>query len=203
MVLGSLVPLLLAIGWSVAASSLAAAAAAAAPAAGAGTPVLTLVRASPALAAPTVLIAVGAIGSTMIAALLACSQLLADVWPGAAAAPGGAASSARDMYAKRRAASRAAVVVIPAALACLGPRIYLPLLAFSGAFPTIVLYGLLPPLAALAMRARAAAGLMADCATGATVEAPAIVPGGKAALLAVALLACSLLGINAVLLFVR
>ena len=44
---------------------------------------------------------------------------------------------------------------------------------------------------------------MADCATGATVEAPAIVPGGKAALLAVALLACSLLGINAVLLFVR
>ena len=67
-----------------------------------------------------------------------------------------------------------------------------------------MLYGILPPLAALALRriARAAAP-SATAATAApetrATDAAAVarMPGGRPALVAVAALACSLLGINA------
>ncbi len=49
-------------------------------------------------------------------------------------------------------------VFLPAALAAIGPQVYLPLLAFAGGFPTTLLYGLLPPVAALQLaRGRRAA----------------------------------------------
>ena len=192
-VCGSLLPLLLAIGWSAASVSLASLAG---PAVGGAAvdPVLALLRSRPVLAAPIALIAVGAIGSTMLGVLLACSQLLSDIFCGR--------DGARTPM--LLAASRFAVVALPASLACLGPGLYLKLLAFSGAFPTIVLYGLLPPLAALVLRRKRNRGpnKSKSAAESAGRFAVPVVPGGKLTLFAVAFLACTLLGINVGLLFV-
>ena len=185
---GSLLPLLLAIGWSAASVSLASLAG---PAVGgaAADPVLALLQSRPTLAAPIALIAVGAIGSTMLGVLLACSQLLSDIF----------CSREGARTPTLLAASRFAVVALPASLACLGPGSYLKLLAFSGAFPTIVLYGLLPPLAALVLR-RKRSMVRTATKSGEPIVKP-MVPGGKVVLVAVALLACTLLGINVKLLF--
>lgn len=183
--LGSLLPLGLAIGWSVASLSLATLATQASG--GAADPVLALLRSSPALAAPIALIAFGAVGSTMIGVILATSQLLGDIF-------GTRGGNFRAAW--RRLALRGAVLALPACFACLGPASYLQLLAFSGAFPTIVLYGLLPPLAALVMRSQHGSQPQSR-----RVETVRIVPGGKVALVAVALLACTLLVINLRLLF--
>eukprot|EP00974_Lingulodinium_polyedra_P118662 11168060-Lingulodinium_polyedra.AAC.1 len=46
----------------------------------------------------------------------------------------------------------------PAVLACGGPRLYLPLLVFSGAFPSMLLYGVMPPLVTLGLRRQSRRG---------------------------------------------
>lgn len=214
-VFGSLVPLLLAIVSSLATASLATTAAP-----GAVISVATLLKGGPQiLKIPMGLIAVGAIGGTLIGTLLACSQLLADVWPklppeieveiGRRSRSrffllGTFRSNIKKFTTRnwRLVASRAVVVMLPAALACLGPRLYLPLLAFSGAFPTIVLFGLLPPLAALALRRQrntcdvVGADEVPECSL-----VPSFVPGGDAALVAIAAAALVLLGTNTMLAF--
>ena len=55
----------------------------------------------------------------------------------------------------RRRNAKIFTVGLPALLACGGPSLYLPLLAFAGAGPTTLLFGLLPPLAALRFRSSA------------------------------------------------
>ncbi len=71
----------------------------------------------------------------------------------------------------------ACTVAIPSILACVGPSLYLPLLAFSfsGAYPTTILHGLSPALAAIALRRRARKAGIKDGAQG---TMPQIVPGG-------------------------
>jgi len=218
-VFGSLVPLLLAIASSLATASLATTASP-----GAAISVATLLKGgAPILKVPMGLIAVGAIGGSLIGALLACSQLLADVWPKlppeieVEVCEVGRRffllntfrSNCRKFTTRnwRLVASRAVVVALPAALACLGPRLYLPLLAFSGAFPTFVLFGLLPPLAALALRRQRETGErnsgetcgIDDEAEPECALAPSFVPGGDAALMAMAAVALVLLGTNTML----
>ncbi|EOD35953.1 hypothetical protein EMIHUDRAFT_110549 [Emiliania huxleyi CCMP1516] len=194
-VLGSLLPLLLAIGWSSASAALASLASPSPPGAD---PVLALLGSSPTLATPAstrcsrdempvALIAVGAIGSTMLPVLLACAGLLADASRSRSSSSSPPPSSSPTSSSPRLlAASRAAVVAVPAAFACLGPSLYLRLLAFSGAppltgaFPTVVLYGLLPPLAALVLRRRHAfahaAGRGVHSPTAAAVARPGSAP---------------------------
>jgi len=177
-VLGSLLPLLLAIGWSSASAALASLASPSPPGAD---PVLALLGSSPTLATPVALIAVGAIGSTMLPVLLACAGLLADASRSRSSSSSPPPSSSPTSSSPRLlAASRAAVVAVPAAFACLGPSLYLRLLAFSGAFPTVVLYGLLPPLAALVLRRRHAfahaAGRGVHSPTAAAVARPGSAP---------------------------
>jgi len=121
--LGSLVPLVLALIY---------AAAAARPAA----PSLLLRGA-------TGVAATGAVASTVLGCLMAVGQLVQRE-DGAAPGP-------------RRAVAAAAAVALPTFFAAhAGRDAYLLLLRFAGAIPTVLLYGLLPPLAALHARRRAA-----------------------------------------------
>ena len=60
-------------------------------------------------------------------------------------------------------------------------------LTFAGAFPTTLLYCLMPPLAALALRRRAASDPTAP-------QPPALLPGGDATLYLLVALALGLLG---------
>jgi tyrosine-specific transport protein len=177
-VLGSLLPLLLAIGWSAASLALAPVATAALGASAAD-PVLALLHVSKCFAMPVTLIAIGAIGSTLIGLILASSQLLGDAFRS-------------EIHLRWRTAARTLMLVLPALFACLGPGSYMPLIAFSGAFPTTVLYGLVPPVAALVLRWK-------NRRAGESMRA--IVPGGRNTLVGLSLIACSLLGINLRLLY--
>lgn len=87
--------------------------------------------------------------------------------------------------------ARSAVVAFPLLLACGGPELYLPLLAFAGAYPTNFLFGLIPCLAALALR-RSQVGRTRR-------GPPRLVPGGQAALWTLACLAILLIAVSAVL----
>ena len=70
---------------------------------------------------------------------------------------------------------------------------YLRLLAFSGGFPTVVLFGMLPALAALVLRRRLGGKVTAP-------TPPLVVPGGRVSLAVVALLSCAILATSLVLL---
>ena len=166
-VVGSLVPMLLAVGLSVAGRALSLAGMNKAI-----DPLLDFLQ-TPGLGAPIVLVSAGAIGSTLLGVLLATSQLLRDSFR---------LSSPRVLL-----GARAVVPIVIASLACRSTGLYLRLLAFAGAFPSIVLYALLPPILALAARRQ----------TGGLASGFEAVPGGRRTLRLLVLLACGLLGVNA------
>jgi len=98
---------------------------------------------SAALRGATGLAAAGAVASTVLGCLMAVGQLLRRQ-------DGGESGPWRCLAA-------AAAVALPAGVAAgAGRDAYLLLLRFAGAIPTVVLYGLLPPLAALHTRRTAA-----------------------------------------------
>lgn len=111
-------------------------------------PVLQLVQGPASIALPVLLLAAGAIGSTLIASYLALGQFAAD----ALCASTGQCSIEDNQRAKM------ASVIVPAATACIGPQLYLPLLSFAGAFPAVLLYGILPPMALLLRREKSGLG---------------------------------------------
>ena len=87
--------------------------------------------------------AAGAVASTVLGCLMAVGQLLRRQ-------DGGESGPWRSLAA-------AGAVALPAGVAAgVGRDAYLLLLRFAGAIPTVVLYGLLPPLAALHTRRTAA-----------------------------------------------
>mmetsp|Transcript_10372 Transcript_10372/g.33311 ORF Transcript_10372/g.33311 Transcript_10372/m.33311 type:complete len:470 (+) Transcript_10372:3-1412(+) len=136
---GSAVPLLLSAMWATVSALLASAGAGAS-----ADPTVQLLGAGWASALPAVAVASGAIGTSLIANYLTVRQFCADALRalqgrGAGAPPVGVPVAVL------------AALSLPAAIACGGARLYLPLLRWSGAFPTTILYGLLPPLAALAL----------------------------------------------------
>ncbi len=121
----------------------------------AGDPLLAmLVSPNLAVAVPVAVLSIGAIGTTLIASYLALSGFCTDAL--CALAGRCTLNDARN--------ARALAVALPALLACGGPDLYLPLLAFAGAFPTTLLYGLVPPLAALALRRARSGRAPADAA---------------------------------------
>ena len=98
---------------------------------------------SAALRGATGLAAAGAVASTVLGCLMAVGQLLRRQ-------DGGESGPWRSLAA-------AGAVALPAGVAAgAGRDAYLLLLRFAGAIPTVVLYGLLPPLAALHTRRTAA-----------------------------------------------
>ena len=102
-------------------------------------PVLQLVHGPLSIAIPVLLLAAGAIGTTLIASYLALGQFAADALC--------TATGSCSLEDNQR--SKVASVMIPALTACIGPQLYLPLLSFAGAFPSVLLYGVLPPVALL------------------------------------------------------
>jgi len=148
------------------------------------------------------MLAVGAIGTTLLASYLAMGQFIAD-----------ALCNLKGMCTVRdRSLCSVLTVALPALLATTGPTLYMPLLAFSGAFPTTVLYCVMPPLAALRLRRRgrqAADSDSAAAADGAPLSPPAVaaappslLPGGAAmqatlAVAAMGLVATSLMDVAA------
>ena len=111
---------------------------------GAEDPVIKLVHGPVTIAFPVLLLAGGAIGTTLIASYLALGQFAADAFC--------AATGSCSLEDNERA--KIASVMIPALTACVGPELYLPLLSFAGAFPSVLLYGILPPVALLLTRTR-------------------------------------------------
>ena len=90
--------------------------------------------------------------------------------------------------------AKLATVALPALLACGGPTLYLPLLAFAGAGPTTLLFGLVPPLAALRFRS---GGGVAEGKEAAAASAGPLLPGGAPLLLGLAALAVAMLTVSA------
>jgi len=136
LILGSAVPLMMCIAWAAVSAALL-------PSAGAvGDPVLQMLRSSFGIAGPVALLCVGSIGTTLVSSYLTLGQFATDA----------ICSAAGRCSLDDKTMSSVASVALPALLACAGPQLYVPLLAFAGAFPTMLLYGLMPPLAALALR---------------------------------------------------
>ena len=173
---GSALPLVLAVLWATVASVVAPAKPRAAD------PVLALVT-SPnrSVRWSARFVAAGAVGGHLIEVYLTCSQLAADALrscAAAAASGGGDASSAAPSGRATRAqraiggGTNLVIVALPAALSIIGPQIYLPLLQFAGGFPTTLLYGLLPPLAALSLARHRLHGKAGERGAAATVAEP-------------------------------
>ena len=171
-VVGSAIPLGLSLIWAAIASSLVSPSAVAAGV----DPLFALLARGPAIAAPVGLLAVGAIGTTLLSSFMATAHYASDLvctWLGYC--------SLRAMW-----VCRVAIVLGPCLLACAGPSLYLPLLAFAGAFPTTLLYLLAPPLAALALRQGAH-------------DQRSLLPGGVGTMRALAAAAATMLGANVLL----
>ena len=85
-------------------------------------------------------------------------------------------------------------IALPSILACVGPSLYIPLLAFAGAYPTTLLYGLAPALAAITLRRKAE-----NRVNGGGLEVPRLVPGGDRTLVALVCAAIGLVGASSIL----
>eukprot|EP00930_Biecheleria_cincta_P019183 TRINITY_DN14710_c0_g1_i1.p1 TRINITY_DN14710_c0_g1~~TRINITY_DN14710_c0_g1_i1.p1 ORF type:complete len:526 (+),score=51.91 TRINITY_DN14710_c0_g1_i1:109-1686(+) len=137
-VAGSAVPLIMCITWC----ALSAAILGTASGSDLSDPVLRMLTQRPEVAVPVACIAVGAIGTTLIASYLSMGQFVTDILCETTGA-----CSLRD-----RDISCACTVAVPALLACAGSGLYVPLLAFAGGFPTTLLYTVVPPLVLLLLR---------------------------------------------------
>jgi len=135
------------------------------------------------IAAPVILLSYGAIGTTILGSLLAMAHFANDM------------ICSKLGYSSFRwsAVASAFTIALPCALACVGPSIYLPLLSFAGAYPTTLLYGLAPSLAALVLRRRLQQHVPDDITT------PQLVPGGERTLVALVCAAVGLVGSSTVL----
>lgn len=184
-IIGSFIPLLLSVTWIAVTSSVLTPGAAAAAATASVDPVLALIASGPAISIPVTVMATGAIGTTIIASYLTIGQFVADLL----CLIFGYCSPETKRFAY------VATVAMPIVVACGGPALYLPLLSFSGAFPTTFLYGLLPPLAAFMIRRGTAVEQASD---GAMTGKSALrwLPGGSAPLLGLISLSTALLLTN-------
>ena len=142
-------------------------------------PITFLLSATPAISVPVGLLSVGAIGTTLLASFLAMSHFASDV----------ICTFVGFCDLKWMNVARLLTVALPCVAALAGPGLYLPLLAFSGAYPTTLLYGLAPPLAALVLRHRAKKeGVDKSQLT------PSVVPGGKPTILLLIATALTIVG---------
>lgn len=172
-VLGAAAPLILSITWAAISTALVKPSVA--------NPLAFLLSKGPAIAIPVGLLATGAIGTTLLGSFLAMGHFASDV----VCMKLGYCSL---LWMK---ICNAFTVAIPSILACIGPSLYLPLLSFSGAYPTTILHGLAPVLSAIVLRRRVRKAGIKDGAPGAT---PRIVPGGEVTLVALASTAIGLIG---------
>ena len=171
--LGAAVPLVLTVTWAAISTALVKPSI--------SNPLAFLLSRGPAIAVPVGLLATGAIGTTLLGSFLAMGHFASDI---VCMKLGYCSLSWMKIC-------NAFTVAIPSILACVGPSLYLPLLSFSGAYPTTILHGLAPALAAIALRRRVRRAGVEDGAPGVT---PSVVPGGDATLIGLAGTAIGLIG---------
>ena len=171
--LGAAVPLVLTVTWAAISTALVKPSI--------SNPLAFLLSRGPAIAVPVGLLATGAIGTTLLGSFLAMGHFASDI---VCMKLGYCSLSWMKIC-------NAFTVAIPSILACVGPSLYLPLLSFSGAYPTTILHGLAPALAAIALRRRVRRAGVKDGAPGVT---PPVVPGGDATLIGLAGTAIGLIG---------
>mmetsp|Transcript_42643 Transcript_42643/g.91049 ORF Transcript_42643/g.91049 Transcript_42643/m.91049 type:complete len:217 (-) Transcript_42643:138-788(-) len=176
--IGSSIPLILSIVWTACTTALFAD-----PSGGSADPVISLMRAPPATAVPVKFVAASAIGTTIISSLLTFEQFVNDAL---CLALGGCPPNGQQI-------ARAITIGLPALLACAGPSLYLPLLGFAGAFPTTLLYGLVPPLTLFILRS-AVRSKRREGISGGLVRP--LLPGGTLILGALGAIAASMLGLS-------
>lgn len=141
-------------------------------------PLFSLLSRGPAIRLPVCLLSIGAIGTTLFGSFLAMGHFASDI----VCMKLGYCSK---LYMN---VCNSVTVAIPAILACVGPSIYLPLLSFAGAYPTTILHGLTPAVAALVLRKK-----IKNYESGA-IPTPSIVPGGKKTLIGVSAAAIGMVG---------
>lgn len=135
---------------------------------------------------PVLLLAYGAIGTTLLGGLLAMTHFANDV----ICSKLGSCSTSR----RWSLVANFLTLALPCTLACVGPSLYIPLLAFAGAYPTTILYGLAPPLASLTLRRRLKKHKVDEGAM-----TPRLVPGGDKTLFTLVCTAVGLVGASTVL----
>lgn len=171
--LGAVVPLLLTVIWVAISTALVKPSI--------SNPLAFLLSRGPTVAIPVGLLAAGAIGTTLLGSFLAMGHFASDI----------VCMKLGYCSLSWMKACNAFTVVIPSILACIGPALYVPLLSFSGAYPTTILHGLAPALAAIVLRRRVRRAGIEDGALGTT---PRIVPGGDVTLVGLAGTAIGLVG---------
>jgi len=147
--IGALIPLLICVAWSVVSLAVTALGGVCAVH-DVADPVLHMLSSTPDVAIPVALVAVGAVGTTIVPANLCLGQFVSDVLCTALGISDASDMGNRSILVRRL--SKIVTLLIPIALACGGPKLFVPLLAFNGSCPTTLLYGLMPPVAALTLR---------------------------------------------------
>mmetsp|Transcript_33655 Transcript_33655/g.49078 ORF Transcript_33655/g.49078 Transcript_33655/m.49078 type:complete len:254 (-) Transcript_33655:20-781(-) len=150
-------------------------------------PVQYLLSMGPKISIPVGLLATGAIGTTLLGSFLAMGHFVEDI----------VCSKFGHCSLSWVNAANLITVAVPSILACLGPSLYLPLLAFSGAYPTAILHGLSPALAVLVLRRRikkqlAEKGITKKDKPVMESMTPRIVPGGNSTVIILAVLSIGL-----------
>lgn len=138
--LGSFIPLMLCLIWAAISTILI-------NPLSASDPISYLLSLSMPISVPVAFLSFGAIGTTLLGSFLAMGHFTSDIL--SALTNRGVSVSKWTKYAKLL------TVLVPCVCAYFGPGLYLPLLAFAGAYPTTLLYGLAPSLAAIILRKRA------------------------------------------------
>lgn len=147
--IGALIPLLVCVSWSAASLAVTALGGNCAVR-NVADPVLHMLSSTPDVAIPVALVAIGAVGTTIVPCNLCLGQFVSDVLCTALGVSDDSDMGNRSILVRRL--SKIVAVLIPVALACGGPKLFVPLLAFNGSCPTTLLYGLMPPVAALTLR---------------------------------------------------
>lgn len=175
---GALIPLLICVSWS--AVSLAATALGGRCASNGvvADPILQMLACSPDVAIPVALVAFGSIGTTVVPGNLCLGQFVSDVICTALGISDESDMGNRSILVRRL--SKTGIVLLSIVLACGGPRLFVPLLAFNGSCPTTLLYGLMPPVAALTLRG--VLGSARDRASSPGTRKWTLLPGGTAVL---------------------
>jgi tyrosine-specific transport protein len=145
------------------------------------------------ISVPVGLLSFGAIGTTLLGSFLAMGHFASDIL---------IAFTGRGVnVSKLTMCAKLLTVLVPCVCAYLGPGLYLPLLAFAGAYPTTLIYGLAPSLAAIVLRKRARNQMIDESRV-----TPNLLPGGMKSLVCLSItsvgivVSCTSLALQSILL---
>jgi tyrosine-specific transport protein len=142
---GSLLPLLLEVGWAALGIALVPSGTAM------GDPVDALLAAGP-IQGPLFILAVTAILTTIVGSYLALQSTFNDVFPGSSSSSSSKRNTKKAVPWRRRLVAASSIVLPALSIASISPDIFLRAIDFAGSYPVLLLWGLAPP--AIAFRQR-------------------------------------------------